>query len=297
MKLLWIMSPAKGVFKTALSPFKRGLQQIYMSSEMVVDGEAYRLVGIYPMSVLLRMETNFEKFAIVDQTGRLVPDQNVTQRCLRMYQLIVTLDNNAGYLKKNLAVDPQSFVPIIRHVEELGKKVLDRLGEEQGRAAQAHLDGYKQYLKQGAQLGERINSSGREVLRRLEPIKAGQPLREQEVAQLDKAMLDFMDDSRKRVLVLLESHTARTETKRLLSEALAQKWLGAGEEKLAQNIVALLENSFQVERVSIAERGAQTLEQAIWTAKNETRDFIGKHTADLLRQKWLLGAEGSSIQA
>lgn len=100
MKLLWIMSPAKGVFKTALSPFKRGLQQIYMSSEMVVDGEAYRLVGIYPMSVLLRMETNFEKFAIVDQTGRLVPDQNVTQRCLRMYQLIVTLDNNAGYLKK-----------------------------------------------------------------------------------------------------------------------------------------------------------------------------------------------------
>ncbi|MEJ8545787.1 hypothetical protein [Brevibacillus borstelensis] len=297
MKLLWIMSPAKGAYKTALSPFKRGLQQIYMSSEMIVDKDPYRLVGIYPMSVLLRMETNFTNFAVVDQEGRLVPDQGLTKRCLRMYQLIVTVDNNAGYLKKNLAVDPQSFVPIIRHVEKLSKKVWDRLGEEKGREAQAHFDGYKQYLREGAQLGERINTAGREVLRRLEPIKAGQPLKEQEVSLLDKAVLDFMDDSRKRVLVLLESHKARTETKRLFSDALAQKWLAADDEKLAKNIVALLDNSFQVERISIAERGAQNLEQAIWTAKNEVRDFIGKHTDDLLRQKWLLGAKGAGIQA
>jgi hypothetical protein len=63
---------------------------------------------------------------------------------------------------------------------------------------------------------------------------------------------------------------------------------------LVRDVVALLEHSFQIEQVSIHECRAQTLAQAIWTVKNEVHDFIGKHTDDLLQQKWLLVAEGKS---
>ncbi|GED17061.1 hypothetical protein [Aneurinibacillus migulanus] len=294
IKLLWIMSPAKGVFKTAVAPFKRGFQQIYMSTDLIIDGESYRLVGIYPVSVLLRMETNFGQFVVVDQAGRLVSDRNLTRRCLRMYQLIVTLDNNAGYLKKNLTAAPHSFVPIIQYVERLGNQVRERLGPEAGEAAQIHLDGYKEYLQKGVELGDRIISAGKDIMRRLETIKEGKPLLEQEMSLLDKTMLDFMDDSRKRVLILLESHTARVETKRLFAKALANQWFGTDEKKLVRSVVALLEHSFQMEQMSIHECRAQTLAQAIWTVKNEVHDFIGKHTDELLQQKWLLVAEGKS---
>lgn len=297
MKLLWIMSPATGIYKSALAPFKRGLQQIYMSVDMIVDGSSYRLVGIYPMSVLLRMETNFGQFAIVDQEGRLVSDYDLTRRCLRMYQLIVTLDSNLAFLQKNLAGDPQAFAPMIRCVEELGKRLGAHLGQQEREAAQVHLDGYQEYLQTAMELGNQMNALGREIMQRLEPIRAGQPLKETEIGVLDGRMLAFMEESRKRVLVLLESHTARTESRRLLKEAMDKEWFSSGEEKLARNVVGLLDDSFRVERISIHERGTQTREQAIWTIVNEERDFIGKHTDELLKKKWLLGAEGASILA
>jgi hypothetical protein len=69
MKLTLIMTPAKGIFKQAVAPYKKGLQQVYMSSDLVIDGQTCKLVGIYPVSVWLRMETNFEQFAVVDRAG------------------------------------------------------------------------------------------------------------------------------------------------------------------------------------------------------------------------------------
>jgi hypothetical protein len=288
MKLTLIMSPAKGIYKQAVAAYKKGLQQVYMSSDLVIDGQTYKLVGIYPVSVLLRMESTFEQFAVVDRAGHLVRDQEITSRCLQIYQTMIVINNNLGLIKQCIDANHREFQEALGIVEALQAVLQSQMDQTIDEAALAHWEGYRDYLRFGVESTIEVNKLGRQIWQLLEPIFQGEPITDGRFRELYHVTLEFSEWSRKRGLCLLESSEARKGTREALRSAVKNGMFTAEQKKQAEKILAYLDHSFVVEQTSIETEGTSQLGQAIRSLKNAPYDFIGDQANKKLRLKRLL---------
>jgi hypothetical protein len=287
MKLTLIMSPAKGIYKQAVAPYKKGMQQVYMSSDLVIDGQTYKLVGIYPFSVLLRLAPIFDRFVIVDRDGNLVHDQDITWRCLRIFQLAVTLKNNMGFIKQCVSVNHRSLKDLITGFQELYSRMSDA-GFLNSQNIHEECQRFQQLLQACIDSGLEISRLGTKILEIMEPLKRGEPIEEGRVRKLYDCTLDFVACSNKRALLVLETSELRGRVRELISGAKRAGLFSTKQKNAAATLLRVLDDFKNQEYIIVNTEDKNTNTETIESLKSKPYDIIAMHTDTNLQKHWLL---------
>jgi hypothetical protein len=286
MKLTLIMSPAKGIYKQAVAPYKKGWQQVYMSSDLVIDGQTYKLVGIYPFSVLLRLAPIFDKFVVVDRDGNIVHDQNITWRCLRIFQLAVALKNNMGFMKQCVSVNHRVFEEVLAHFGELysGIRTNGILNQTDDEDCQM----FRHFLQTCVDSGVEMARIAKETLRSFDAIDIERAIEEGHAKELHDRTLAFLECSRKRCLLLLETYRPRRRVKEMLLHALQNGYFADRQKHMARSVIRAIDDFIHQEYTVINDENKQNAGEAIRSLQNRPDDFITFHTDANLQKHWLL---------
>ena len=312
------MEPATGVYLEAIKEYIKFRQLPLMSADYIIDGKAYKLVGLYKKGLFGGLSNRLLiKFIVVEQNGTIVKDFELSKKVLDFYYTFESLWLIEKRIAASLKHDPAFYEEILEEADDITNTLVPvmqrmRLGEEKYLRDFQQFFAFLKLWNEKSILCERL---ARELFGPLQSILNREAVDEEMYKKIKNLVIEFIRYSDERSVALVElelkdQQYALFSVRRILEEAEKDKNINLTKyKKNIEKIKQIVQESEAALRTmkmdGIKYDNTADLNKITEIVKKRSyakEDIITDYVNEIMTEKWLLrrnngGKSGSSSKS